>query len=390
MKVLQIFNEYRSLCGGEELALKNIKFVLTRKRFRVLIWKRTSRDLDKNYLLKFKAFFSGIYNFFSYREMLQLLKEYKPNIVHVHNLYPLFSPSVIVACKKCNVPVVMTVHNYSITCPNRFHFRKGKICELCAGGKEYWCIFKNCRRNFFESIGYAIRTFIARKFRFYHNYVTLFIALTEFSKKRLIDAGIKKDQIFNIPHSIEIPHLETDPAQGEYVAFVGRISKEKGVTTLLSAAKMTGLPFRIAGDISQMLEIKKQLKNNIKWVGLLDSNQLDLFYRNARFLVVPSLWYETFGFVVVEAMARGIPVIASNIGGLPYIVDDGVTGFLFEPGNSFELSKKIMQLWNNKKLCKEMGRKSREKALREYNINVFADRLLYVYKKALEQNAHQG
>jgi glycosyltransferase involved in cell wall biosynthesis len=135
-----------------------------------------------------------------------------------------------------------------------------------------------------------------------------------------------------------------------------------------------------------MPEVVKGAPANVKFMGHMSRDQLVGFYRNARFLVVPSICFETFGLVIVEAMSYGLPIIASRMGGLPEIVEDGETGLLFEAGNSEELAYKMKLLWENPTLCRQMGQSGRKKVIREYNEDTYYERLMTVYDRALAMN----
>src|SRR5690606_26895816 len=148
--------------------------------------------------------------------------------VHAHNLYPLFSPSVLAACRRVGTPVVLSLHNQNLTCPRSDHLYRGKICEKCFGGREYHCVLQNCRENIFESIGYATRAAVARKLRLFERNVTVFIALTQFARRRLIQVGLPADRICVLPNMAPDSGPPVVPADGKYVAFAGRLSQEKG------------------------------------------------------------------------------------------------------------------------------------------------------------------
>jgi len=386
MKVLQIHNMYRFRCG-EETVFDTTVNLLEHKGIHVSVVTRDSRNLGESVFGKLRAFATGIYSPSAYKFIAGIIKRKKPDVVHVHNLYPLFSPSVLVACQQLDVPVVMTCHNFRLTCPTGTHLHNGAVCELCCGGREYWCVLKNCTGKIFESIGYALRTAVARKFRLFHNNVTLFIALTEFAKNRLIKAGLQEERIVVVPNMVSIPDSATDPSSGCYAAFAGLMYPEKGVDTLLEAtALLPEMPVRLAGDGAIRIQLVQKAPKNAEFVGLLDRGRLAGFYRKARFIVVPSECFEMCPLVISEAMSHGLPVIASNIGGLPEIVEDGVTGLLFEPGNADELAKKMKLLWENPDLCRQMGKAGREKAIRDYSEDVYYKRLMAVYKSVIEIN----
>jgi glycosyltransferase involved in cell wall biosynthesis len=292
-----------------------------------------------------------------------------------------------VASKRAKVPVVMTIHSFALICPTTFHYYKGAVCEKCCGDREYWCALKNCRDNIFESIAYSIRTAIARKFRLYKDTVTIFIVLAEFAKNRMIDAGFDSDKIMVVPNMVSIPCKINNPTKGNYVAYSGRFSSEKGIETLLSSAKiLSNVPFRIAGDGPIYNSLFKNKSDNVEFTGWLDRKKIMLFYSEARMVVIPSNCLEMFPMVVLESMAIGLPIIASRIGGLSEIVDDGITGLLFEPGNEMDLAEKIKILWNDKNLCKKMGVAGREKVIDKYSEESFQQRLISVYDKAIENS----
>jgi glycosyltransferase involved in cell wall biosynthesis len=386
MKILYVYNKYRSIIGGEDNVINNLIIFTHKRQHHTKLLTKSSVGIDKSIIEKVKAFTNAVYSRSARKEIQGILKNYRPDIVHIHNLYPLFSPSILITCHQANVPVVMSIHNYSLTCPNWHHLFKGQICELCSGGHEYYCIIKNCRNNLFESIGYALRTVVARKQRFFHNHVNMIIAPTGFIKKKLINAGFEGERISILPNIVPLPNASEKFSDGEYIAYVGRMSPEKGVDVLLAAAHKTLLPVRLAGDITTLPQLITLAPHNAKFIGLLHGKNLDEFYRKARFLVFPSTCYECGPLVISEAMGYGLPVIGSKIGGIPERIANGVTGLLFEPGNSEDLANKMKFLWDNSQLCKQMGIAARLKAIEENNEDIYCERLMSIYQQAIEMN----
>jgi glycosyltransferase involved in cell wall biosynthesis len=390
VKVLQVYNDYRSRHGGEINVVQMISTLIERRGHEARLLTASSKGLDDTLIGKIKAFASGIYNRSAYRQMLQSLRDDRPDIVHVHNLYPWFSPSVLVACREEGLPVVMTNHNYLLTCPVVSHLYRGKVCEKCFGGKEYHCVLQNCRENMAESVAYAARSFTARKLDLFRSHVTIQIMLSDFARRRLIKTGFDEDRVVVLPNMVELGPEPKNDAPGQYAAFSGRMAAGKGVDILLSAAaNLPDVPVRLAGDGSILDDLKAAAPANAKFLDRLGPVELAEFYRNSRFLVVPSRWFEGCPLVVSEAMSHGLPVIASRIGGLPEFVDDGVTGLLFEPGNVAELTDKIRLLWNDPELCRRMGEAGRAKACRAYNEDVYYGNLMSIYNQAIELNAKQ-
>ena len=383
MRIIKIFNR-RRLPGGEDYVFDKVAKLLKQKDEYVYLWIRSNSELGSGLLGKMKAFIMGIYSPAAGREMNRIIDLECPDVVHAHNILPMFSPSVLVACRRKRVPVVLHCHSYLLTCPTTFHFNKGKLCEKCLGGREYWCIIKNCRNNIFESISYALRNLLARKCNLFSDNVTLLITLSEFARCKLIDAGFREDRVVVLPNMVHIPEPGIDQGTGEYAAYSGRLSPEKGVDTLLTAAaRLSKLSVCIAGDGPLYSELVKKAPENATFVGWLEGKKLDAFYRKARFVIVPSVWFEPFGVVAIEAMSHGLPVIASRIGGLSEIIENGVTGFLFEPGNAKDLADKMKLLWEDINLCRRMGEAARERAMREYSDEVYYKRLTNIYKKAI-------
>ncbi len=384
MNIFLIHNEYATF-SGEEAVIESTSRLLEERGHEVLRFIRSSAEIPNMHFGKIRAFFSSLYSFSSKKAIRRLLAKHKPDIVHVHNVFPLISPSVLGECCRAGVPVVMTAHNYRLACPNGLHMVDGQVCEKCRRGKEYWCVLRNCEGSLCKSIGYALRTYTARKFRLFVDNVTMFAPLTEFHRNRLISEGIPPERITVIPNMVSVEHGVKSYPLGEYVAFVGRVSPEKGIDTLMQAAKKCpDIPFRIAGSYERMPYVVKEAPKNCTFIGHLMRTKLEEFYRSARILVLPSIWYEGFPVILVEAMVYGKPVITSRIGGMPEIVDDRITGLLFESGNSDDLAEKVRHLWNRSDLCRKMGQAGRKKAFREYSPEKYYERLMTVYEKAIK------
>jgi glycosyltransferase involved in cell wall biosynthesis len=384
LKVIQVHNRYRYL-SGEDMMFERTVRLLRCKGQTVYTFERDSQIVQGAWR-KIQAFQESIYSRSTKKNLGSLIGMESPDLVHFHNVYPLISPSIMITCKEHRVPVVMHCHQLRLLCPNGTPIRKGLRCELCFGGREYWCALTNCRNNVFESIGYALRNATARKLRLFEGHVTCFVSPSEFLKNRLISAGFPPDRIFVVPNMASLHNTSKDFTRGDYVAYAGNVRPEKGIEVLLSATEVTGLPLRLAADYSARPEILKKAPQNALFVGHLDREKLSEFYQNARFIVVPSISDEIFPLVALEAMSHGLPVIASRIGGLPEIVENENNGLLFEAGNVEELSSKMKLLWDNPSLCRQMGKAGFEKSIREYSEDAYYERLMSVYDKAVNLN----
>ena len=385
MKVILVNNSHR-IVGGSDIVVNATIDLLKRRGIAVLSLIRDSKRLKPGFLGKMQAFASGMYSSSACREMKKLIKDSSPDVIQVQEVFPLISPWILQVGRRLRVPVIMRCSNFILTCPTANFFYKDGPCQRCVGGREYWCLLKNCRNNIFESFSYALRTIVARKCRIYQKNVTLFITPSKFVKLQLVDSGIPKGRIVVIPNKVSVPSRSVNPSYGEYVAYAGRVSPEKGVDTLLVASNLTGLPLHVGGDYTAMPDVVEGTPSNIKFLGFLDRRRLDTLYQHARFVVIPSKWYEVSPNSLLEAMSHGIPVIASRIGGITEMVDDCETGLLFEPGNAQDLASKMKFLWDNPDLCRKMGEAGREKAIGEYNEDVYYKRLIAVYEKAIQIN----
>jgi glycosyltransferase involved in cell wall biosynthesis len=392
VKVLQIYNEQRSLFGGEPAVVRITTRVLEANGHSTRLLMKSSREIETSFVRKAGAFFGGVYNVFAYREMQLVLAGNHPDVVHVHSVFPMFSPSVLVACHRAGVPVVMTVHSHILTCPTWYHLYKGEICEDCVGGHEYRCFTKNCRGNILESAAYALRSGVARVLRLFRDNVTLFIALSQFGKNKLVHAGFPADQIVVVPNATSVSVSSSHHrVAGDYVGFAGRVSREKGIDTLLSAAlSLTDVPIRLAGNGPVLAEMVARAPSNVSFVGMLEPDALIEFYRRCRFVVVPSLTFEQFPMVAVDAMALGLPVVASRIGALPELIDDGVQGLLFVPGNADDLAQKMRILWQSPDVCRRIGAAARAKVDQYYSQTAYYGNLMRVYSQAIQLMGRQA
>ncbi|HPC94070.1 MAG TPA: glycosyltransferase family 4 protein [Sedimentisphaerales bacterium] len=384
MRILYVHNDYAST-SGEEHAAESLVNLLRQHGHEVAWFRRSSAGLHRSPIRKAQALLAGIYNPYAARAMETVLDEFRPDIVQVQNLYPLISTSIFRPIRQRHIPVVMRCPNYRLFCPNGRHLVHGRVCNKCAGfGHEIWCVIHNCEGDLFKSLGYAARNTWARLTRRILNGVDVFIVQSQFQRKVFAARGISADRIEVVPGMA--PDVSDSPAIGEGVAFVGRISPEKGVETLVEAARVVpDIPFAIAGDDAGLAGLRETSPANVRWHGFLRGEQLADLYRRSRIVVVPSRWYEGFPNVIVQAMMMGRPVICSNIGGLPEIVDAGNTGLLFETDNASDLARKIRYLYERPALCRQMGAAGRAKALREYSTQACYRRLMAAFEKAQQK-----
>ena len=370
MRFLLVHNNYGKY-SGEEAVVDKMAAMFQSHNHTVCFYRLTTEGARDTISDKIKGFTAGIYSHSGVKGIKKILRKDKPDIINVHNLYPFISPAALFECKKAGIPVVMTVHNFRLICPTGLFMRNGKPCEQCLDRKNEWsCIKYNCEHSIFKSIGYTLRNVYARWTKAYLKNVDMFACITEFQKKKLIEAGYDKNKITVIPNSIDAPCSYT-PTSGEYIAYIGRLSYEKGYDLLVEVArKHPEIKFCFAG--AQREKNNTEIPKNVEFKGYLQKKELSKFIQESRFIVIPSRCYEGFPMAILEAACHGKPAIAPNHGGFTEIIGQGenAIGKLFEPGNTDDLDKQIAELWNNQTLTEELGEKAFRKLKEHYDSEV--------------------
>ena len=370
MRFLLVHNNYGKY-SGEEAVVDKMAAMFQSHNHTVCFYRLTTEGARDTISDKIKGFTAGIYSHSGVKGIKKILRKEKPDIINVHNLYPFISPAALFECKKAGIPVVMTVHNFRLICPTGLFMRNGKPCEQCLDRKNEWsCIKYNCEHSIFKSIGYTLRNVYARWTKAYLRNVDMFACITEFQKKKLIEAGYDKNKITVIPNSIDAPCSYT-PTTGGYIAYIGRLSYEKGYDLLVEVArKHPEIKFCFAG--AQREKNNTEIPKNVEFKGYLQKKELSKFIQESRFIVIPSRCYEGFPMAILEAACHGKPAIAPNHGGFTEIIGQGenAIGKLFEPSNTDDLDKQIAELWNNQTLIEELGEKAFKKLKEHYDSEV--------------------
>jgi len=324
----------------------------------------------------------------TYRETKKLIRKEKPEVVHIHNLFPLISPSVYYACADEGVPVIQTLHDFRFLCPKAYFMLNGNICERCLEIGLWKAIKYKCfRDSLIQSAGAAFMIWLHRSLKTWSRKVTAYITLTEFAKKKFVKAGFPSSRIFVKPNFFECSPTP-DFSHNGYVLFLGRLGEEKGIRILLEAWKNIDVPLKILGDGPLRNEIEELCrKYNLKIVeimGYKPPNTCLEYLAKARFLILPSVCYEGFPMVIREAFAYGKPVLASRLGALEEIVDDCKTGLLFEPGNPEDLAQKVHWMVNNENAVIEMGENARAEFEMKYTAEKNYEMLMDIYNRAIK------
>lgn len=381
MKIAIVHNDYGKF-SGEEAVVRDHIDLLSSNGCKVVSFRRSSQELH-GLIGAAKGFFSGIWNPVSQKHFACFLDRERPDIIHIHNLYPLINPCILPEAKRRGIPIVMTVHNYRLLCPNGLFTIHNQICEECAIQKSILpCLKRNCLHSPLKTLGYALRTVCTQKNRWFLDCVDRFLCLTEFQKRKLISYGIPKEKCRVIPNFITFSWLDqashVSLGQANYVAYAGRLSEEKGIDLLLNAAKkLPKIPFLLAGNDAE--QYKGNAPANVQFTGYLTGNILFEFMRNARLQIMTSRCYENFPTSLLQGMALGIPALVPNLGGMPEIIRGAGESFEFE-----HLVDSIQSLYHDPERLK-IYREGALRRIQDFSPEVCRDLLLRNYQECLNE-----
>jgi glycosyltransferase involved in cell wall biosynthesis len=382
MRILSVHNYYQ-IRGGEDESCEAEKRILQEMGHQVEVYEENNNRLTDIGLARLA--FKTIWSVESYEILSRRLRELKYNVVHVQNSFPLISPSVYYAAKAENVPVIQTLRNYRLLCPNALFFRNGRVCEDCLGQPVPWPgVIHNCyRQSRMASAGVATMLTVHRTLRTWTKMVDVYIALTQFAREKFIQGGLPAEKIVVKPNFVH-PDPGYGMGGGGYALYVGRLSVEKGIDTLLAAWERLGrrISLKIVGDgplASQVVEAATRLPQ-VEWLGRRSMAEVYALMGEATVLVFPSKWYETFGRVAVEAFAKGTPVIAANLGAIAELIEHGRTGFLFHPGDVEDLTAKVEWVLTHPGELAQMRQEVRAEFEAKYTAAENYRRLMEIYE----------
>lgn len=345
--------------------------------------------LPRSPFAKLKAFGRMFWSRSAAKGMENVIEDFKPDIVHLHNIYHQLSPSILKPIAEKKIPSVMTLHDYKLACPTYQFFTHGEVCEACMGRKFYWATLKRCKDgSLFSSAAAMIELSFHTLFGAYHP-IRLFLCPSRFLASKMKQAQVFPDRLRILNNFVDATEIQPKEKPGGNVIYVGRLSYEKGIDTLIEAFASIHEDIRleIAGDgpERQRLEQLAQVKapGKIVFHGRLGKAQLLAFIRNALVAVLPARWQENQPISVLEAFACGVPVISSNLGGLPELVESGVSGETVLPNNPSVLAEAIRKIVRNPEAAFEMGKQAREKVLREFSPQVHMEKLHAFYEEAM-------
>jgi glycosyltransferase involved in cell wall biosynthesis len=349
MKVLRVHNYYQQP-GGEDQCFAAEIALLEANGHQVVRYTAHNDAIDAMDRIEVAA--RTLWNQHSYRELRALIRRERPAIAHFDNTFPLISPAAYYAARHEGIPVVQSLHNFRLFCADAYFFRDGRVCEDCLGKALPWPALQHrCYRNSVLATGVVAALQVShRAIGTWQRQVNRFVALTEFGRRKFIAGGIPAEKIVVKPNFVA-----TDPGigagDGGYALFVGRLSPEKGIETLLTAWERAGshLPLKIVGDgpLRGTVQAAAERLPQIAWLGQRNSAEVLELMRHAAMLVFPSRWYETFGRVIIEAYAVGLPVVASNLGSMSDLIVHGQTGLHARPGDPADLAAQVIRIATN-------------------------------------------
>lgn len=333
-----------------------------------------------------RTFLRSLYSFEAKRHLGQLVRRERPQISHVHNIYTQISPSVLDLLYVKKIPTVMTVHDYHLIMPNYMMWAHGRICDLSTRGLVSLTLSRFHKHSRLMSFAQALAYKFHRSRKSYELAVKTFIAPSAFMRDQLIAHGFDPKKVVHVPHFVETADKVPEYQDKGYILFIGRLTEEKGVEVLLRAMEqLPHVPCKIVGTGPEeaQLHLLGDRMAHVSFEGYQSGEALWQFIRGARAVVVPSVWNEVFGLVALEAMAFGKPVIASNIGALPEVVIDRLTGFLVPAGDIHALREAVARVAEDPVLATQMGRAGRALIEREFNAEKHYLRLMEIYRDAI-------
>lgn len=377
-RILMVHNAYQQR-GGEDSVVDSEVALLRAHGHEVQVYARHNDDIDGASRMSLAV--QSLWSRRTSADITSIMASFRPDVLHAHNTWPLVSPSVYWTAKRLNCPVVQTLHNFRLMCPQAMFLREGRICEDCLGKLPWRGVMHGCyRESAAQTAVLASTVTLHRSLGTYDRAVTSYIALNQFCRNKFIEGGLPADRIVIKPNFVE------DAGQPQWDVrtgglFVGRLSVDKGVNVLLDALKATTSKVEVIGSGDLLDKAKAQLGGAA--LGFLSVPDILSRMQQASYLVVPSLWYENFPRTLVEAFSCGLPVVASRLGALAELVEDGQTGLHFEPGNAADLADKLQWAAANPDAMRQMGQRARQVYETRYAPDINYKRLIEIYDEAI-------
>ncbi len=392
LRILMVHNRYLTR-GGEDVSTESQVDLLRQHGHEVVLFEESNERV--NDLGKVRTAGRSIWSIESYRTVAELLSGERFDVVHVQNFFPLLSPSVYYAAQRSGLPVVQSLRNFRLVCPEGMLHRDGAVCTDCVGKSFAWPGIKHrCYRD--SRLGSATIATMSTGHRFagtWKRKVARYVTPSEYARQVFVSGGWDADRIGVIPNFI-YPDPGVGSGQGGFALFAGRLDPPKGIDTLLKAWRDGDIqyPLKIVGDGSLRADVEAAAATspNVEYLGLVDRGEASELMGQASFVVIPTTGIETFGRVAAEAMAKGTPPIVAAHGGLSEIVTDGETGLVFPPGDAAELASRVRRLTDDPQRLSGMRRAARATFLERYEGSRVLDAWIDVYRDAIANEAGRG
>lgn len=384
MRVMMVHNRYRER-GGEDSVFDAEARLVAERGHAVHVIEHGNREIEAWGPLE--GFQRVVWNRAAARELLEAIASFRPDVLHVHNVFHALSPSVYHAARRAGVPVVQTLHNYRLFCLNGLFFRDGSICERCMRRPPWPGVRYRCYRGTVSgSLAVATMLLVHRALRTWRRGVTTYVTCSQHSLERLAACGMEKARLRVKPH-----FLADDPGEGEevrepYLLYVGRYAEEKGLRTLISAMERMGhreVRLVLCGDGPLREAVVRGAGPRVTDAGWVSREGLWRHLRRCSLLVFPSELPETFGMSIIEAFATGTPVVAGRLGAQAELVEDGVQGLHFTPGDAKDLARKMDVLLGDPAKRRQMGSRARLAYVNRYSASRNAAQLESIYRDAI-------
>ncbi len=389
MRVVVVHNTYRGP-GGEDIVARMEATLLRTHGHEVKEYWRSNAELH-GIGSGLRASVQALWARDTLRAVSGLIRSFRPHVIHVHNTWIMVSPAVYWAAKRYRIPVVQTLHNFRLLCPNAQFLRNGGPCERCKTLPFAWpgVVFACYRGSRSHSLLAAGTVATHRLLGTWQRRINMYVALTHFARWKFIEGGIPPDRVTVKPNFVH-PDPGLRKGVGAYALYAGRLSSEKGVLTVLDAwQNLSDVPLIVAGKGPLLTELKGRAGGlpYAQFVGWRDRERVVELMKSSRMLIFPSECYEGFPLAIAEAFACGVPVVASRLGAMAEIVHDGETGLHFTPGDSTDLAAKVKWLWTQPGEVRRLGCGARA----DYEANYTAGRnyhmLMEIYERVVDSRA---
>lgn len=345
---------------------------------------------SNNILGKVKAFSKVPYSFETKRKFKKLIEDFKPDLIHAFGVITQISPSMFVTARKMKIPLVISMNDYKHICPSYKLFHHGKICEDCKTKKFYKAIKNKCSHDSYSySIASSVESYVHSWLNIYKKNINLFLFASDFMAHKTEEYwGKETFKWGKLLNPFKIPNREPQKVRGDYGLYFGRVIEEKGVHLIIEALKNNrDIPFKIVGDGPQLIELENIVKENnltnIEFLGSKWGDELDDVLYNAKFVVIPSVWHENFPYVILQTFAAGVPIIGSELGGIPELLKDN-RGVLFNPSDISTLESSMKKLSNDTEYSNELGINGRKYLIETFNDQIFYESIIKNYNIVLK------